>query len=204
MEEALELIHRLFAGERVTYEGDHFRTKAAYLHTRPPRRPPIFVSAFGPRAARVAGRLGDGLWTLADPERAPEVIDAYRSAAEDAGRGSGEILIQTGFSWAEDDGDALEGVRVWKGAQPDEFYRDDWHDPQRMFEHGAQQVSDEDLRKSSIVSSDPEEHTERIREVEKLGATIVVLANNSGSDPHGAIAVYRDKVLPALRAAQPA
>src|SRR5919198_410682 len=49
MEEALELIPRLFEGERVTHEGQHFRTKQAYLHTRPPRRPPIYVSAFGPK-----------------------------------------------------------------------------------------------------------------------------------------------------------
>jgi coenzyme F420-dependent glucose-6-phosphate dehydrogenase len=201
MEEALELIGRLFAGERVTHEGRHFRTKAAYLHTRPPRRPPIYVSAFGPRAAGVAGRHGDGLWTLADPERAPEIIDAYRSAAEDAGREPGEILLQIGFSWAESDDAALEGARVWKGAQPDEFYSDDWHDPKAMYERGAQQVSDDDLKEAFVISSDPDVHAERIREVERMGATIVVCMNNSGADPHRAIEVYRDRVLPALRGA---
>jgi coenzyme F420-dependent glucose-6-phosphate dehydrogenase len=199
MEEALELIHRLFSGERVTHEGRHFRTKRAYLYTRPERRPPIYVSAFGPRAAGVAGRWGDGLWTLADPERAPELIDAYRAAAEDAGREPGEILLQAGFSWAPDDQAALEGARVWKGSQPDEFYRDDWHDPQAMYEEGERQVSDEDLKSSLIISSDPEVHVERIREVEQLGATIVVLMNDSGADPHGAIEVYGRRVLPALR-----
>src|SRR5436853_2276025 len=103
MEEALELIHRLFDGERVAHEGKHFKTKQAYLHSRPERRPPIYVSAFGPRAAGVAGRLGDGLWTLADPEQAPEVIDAYRSAAEDAGSETGEILLLVGISLGPDD-----------------------------------------------------------------------------------------------------
>src|ERR671934_2206563 len=39
MEEGLELIHRLFAGERVTHQGRFFSTKQAYLHTRPDRRP---------------------------------------------------------------------------------------------------------------------------------------------------------------------
>src|SRR5205085_12617858 len=113
MEEGLELIHWLFAGERVTHEGRFFRTKQATLHTRPKRRPPIYVSAFGPRAAGVAGRWGDGVWTLADPEQAPEIIDAYRGAADDAGREPGEIVLQTGFSWARDEDAALEGVRVW-------------------------------------------------------------------------------------------
>jgi coenzyme F420-dependent glucose-6-phosphate dehydrogenase len=198
MEEALELIDALFEGKRVTTEGEHFSTKAAFLHTRPERRPPIYVSAFGPQAAAVAGRWGDGVWTLADPEQAPEVIDAYRSAAEDAGREPGEVLLQTGFSWAEDGDRALEGARVWKGAQPDEFYRDDWHDPRAMYERGEEEVSDEDLKEAFIVGPDPDHHAERIRAVEELGATIVVLMNNSGADPHGAIRFYGERVLPAL------
>lgn len=43
---------------------------------------------------------------------------------------------------------------------------------------------------------------ERIREVEEMGATIVVLMNNSGSDPHGAIAAYGKHVIPSLRKAR--
>jgi coenzyme F420-dependent glucose-6-phosphate dehydrogenase len=202
LEEGLELVHLLFAGERVDHRGKHFTTKQAKLHSRPERRPPIYVSAFGPRAAAVAGRWGDGLWTLADPEQAPELIDAYRGAAEDAGREPGEIVLQVGFSWAPDDDAALEGARVWKGAQPGEFYIDDWHDPQAMYEHGSEQVSDDDLRESFAIGADPELHAERVREVETLGATIVALMNNSGTDPHGAVRTYGEKVLPALRGAR--
>jgi coenzyme F420-dependent glucose-6-phosphate dehydrogenase len=202
MEEALEMIHRLFDGERVSKQDGHFKADEAYLHSRSERRPPIYVSAFGPRAAGVAGRWGDGLWTLADPDSAPDVIDAYKSAAEDAGREPGEILLQAGFSWAQDDDQALEGARPWKGAQPDEFYTDDWHRPQEMYEEGERQLSDDEFKESFIISSDPEVHAERIREVEQMGATIVVLANNSGVDPHIAIATYAQHVLPALRGAR--
>jgi len=199
MEEALELMHRLFDGERVTHSGKHFSTKEAFLHTRPERRPPFYVSAFGPKAAAVAGRLGDGLWTLADPENSPQVIDSYRAAAEEAGREPGEILLQIGFSWAEDDDAAVEGARVWKGAQPREFYSDDWHRPTDMYEEGERQISDDDLKQAFIISSDPEVHAERIREVEEMGATTVVLMNNSGADPLGAVGLYGDSVFPALR-----
>ena len=199
MEEALELIHRLFSGERVDHSGAYFSTKGAYLHSRPERRPPIYVSAFGPKAAAVAGRWGDGLWTLADPEMAPDMIEAYRAAASDAGREPGEIILQAQFSWAEDDTAALEGARVWKGAQPGEFFTDDWHDPEAMYRRGEDQVSDDDLREALIIGSDPEAHVERIREIEGMGATVVALMNVSGSDPRGALATYRDKVLPALR-----
>jgi coenzyme F420-dependent glucose-6-phosphate dehydrogenase len=199
MEEALEMIHALYDGKRLSERGEHFATDGAYLHTRPERRPPIYVSAFGPQAAAVAGRWGDGIWTLADPESVPEILDAYKSSASDAGREPGEVLLQTGFSWAEDDDAALEGARVWKGAQTDEVYTDDWHDPKVMYEEGERQVSDDDLRGAFAIGSDPKLHQDKIREVEKLGATIVVLMNNSGADPHGAIRTYGEMVLPALR-----
>ncbi len=94
---------------------------------------PIYISAFGPQAAEVAGRRADGLWTLADPENAPKVIEAYRGACDDAGREPGEIILQTGFSWAEDDDAALEGARVWKATQPPEFFTEDWSVPADMY-----------------------------------------------------------------------
>ncbi len=197
MEEGLEIIRRLFDGERLTYDGRHFETDEAVLHTRPNRRPPIYVSAFGPRAARVAARWADGLWTLADPGSAPAVIEAYKSACEDAGKEPGEIVLQVQFSWAEDDEAALEGCRVWKGAQPDEYYTDDWHQPKRMYEHGEETISDDDLKQALIISSDPEVHADRIREAERLGATTITAMNVSGADPHRAIEVYGDQVLPA-------
>jgi coenzyme F420-dependent glucose-6-phosphate dehydrogenase len=199
LEEALELIHRLFAGERVTFEGEQIEATEAVLHTRAERRPPIYVSAFGPRAAAIAGRLGDGIWTLADPDDAPGLIDVYRRAAKDAGREAGEIILQTNFSWAADEDDALEGVRPWKGAQPQEFYTEDWHRPREMYERGERELSDDDLREAAIVSADPAVHADRIREIERMGPTTIMLANNSGADPHAAIEVYGRRVLPALR-----
>jgi coenzyme F420-dependent glucose-6-phosphate dehydrogenase len=201
MEEALEIIGRLFDGERLDHRGRFFRTNGAYLHTRAERKPPIYISAFGPRAAGVAARRGDGVWTLADPEQAPEVIDAYKGACEDAGKEPGEVILQTGFSWAEDDDAALEGARVWKGAQPDEHYVDDWHDPQRMYENGERQVSDDEFKEAYILSSDPEVHADRVREIERMGATVVCLQNASGADPLAGFGVYGEKVLPALRGA---
>ena len=202
MEEALDVIDRLLDGQRVDHDGRYFRTKAAYLHTRGLERPPLYVSAFGPDAAGVAARFGDGLWTLADPESAPDLVEVYKRECEAAGKESGEIILQTGFSWAQDDAAALEGARVWKATQPPEFFTDDWHDPKAMYEHAEAEVSDEEFMESYIVGSDPEFHLERIRAVERLGATIVCLQNGSGADPLGALRTYGERVLPALKGAR--
>ena len=201
LEEALEIIHRLFDGERLDTIG-HFPMKQAYLHTNAGRRPPIYMSAFGERAAGIAARWADGLWSLADPESVPGLIDTYRSACEDAGKEPGKILLQAGMSWAPDDDAALEGARQFKATMPDEFYVDDWHDPVAMSRHAEENFSDDDFREQFIISSDPEEHISRLSEVADMGADIVVVMNNSGADPLGAIRVYGEKVLPALRGAR--
>jgi coenzyme F420-dependent glucose-6-phosphate dehydrogenase len=201
MEEALEIINRLFEGERLDTIG-HFPMKQAYLHTNPGRRPPIYVSAFGEQAAKVAARHGDGLWTLADPETVPDLIDAYKSECENVGKEPGKIILQGGFSWAEDDDAAFDGAKPFKATMPDEFYVDDWHDPVAMSKHADEKYSDDDFREQFIIGSDPEQHVERIREIEQLGADVVVLMNNSGAAPVEAVKVYGEKVLPALKGAR--
>jgi hypothetical protein len=40
---------------------------------------------------------------------------------------------------------------------------------------------------------------ERIKLIEKLGGDVVVLMNISSADPHAALRVYGEKVLPQLR-----
>jgi coenzyme F420-dependent glucose-6-phosphate dehydrogenase len=199
MEEALEIITRLWDGETLTYEGEHFTTRAAKLYTRAAGRPNLWVSAFGPQAAGVAGRWGDGVWTLGDPESTPEVVEAFRAAAEHAGREPGEIVLQAGFSWAADDDAALEGARVWKATQPDEFYTEDWHDPAEMQRHAAETVSDEEFLDAMPIGASADVHVETIEQLTELGATIVSLQNMSGADPHGAIEFYGREVLPRVR-----
>ncbi len=85
---------------------------------------------------------------------------------------------------------------------PHEFYTDDWHDPTAMFKHADEKLLGRRLPRAFIIGSDPEQHVERIREIEQLGADVVVLMNNSGAAPVEAIRVYGEQVLPALKGAR--
>jgi coenzyme F420-dependent glucose-6-phosphate dehydrogenase len=194
MDQALDVITRLWDGETVTADHGWFAVRDCKLYTRVRSRPKLYVSAFGPEAAEVAAKRADGVWTLGDPDSTPDVFEAYRSAG-----GEGEQIVHAGFAWAADDAALMDGVRVWRATVPDEFYADDWHDPAKMQEHAAEQVSDDDLRESFVISTDPEEHVSRIRALEDLGATVVCLQNMSGADPMGTIHTYGEHVLPALR-----
>lgn len=198
-EEALTIVVRLLDGEQVTYDGDFFRAKNARLYVKNERRPPVYLSAFNEQIAEVAGRLADGVWTLGDPRQAPKIIAAYRRGAEAAGREPGEIILQTLASWAPTDDDALAASREWKGTLVDEHYTAAIADPAEIGKRGEAEISDKELEQSSIVSSDPGTHVKKLRMLEKLGATTVVVMNVSAADPEGALKTYGEHVLPELR-----
>src|SRR3954453_19312985 len=194
MDEALDMIRRLWNGETIATGSKHYATKDAKLHTRPEKAPPLYISAFHEGAAKVAAEYGDGLWTLGDPEQAPKLIDTFKSAG-----GKGEIVLQALVSWAETDDAALEGARVWKGAQPPEYYVDDWHDPKQMYEHAEETISDDEYKEKAIISADPAQHLEKLSQLKEMGATTIAVMNCSGADPEGAIRVYGEHVLPTLK-----
>ena len=198
MTEQLQIITGLLAGETVNFTGRYFQTTDARLYTLPERRVPVYVSAFGEDAARIAARYGDGLWTLADPMQAPGVIAAYRKEREALGKEPGEIILQALFSWAEDDETAFESAREWKGTVPPEHFTEAIHEPADL-KAGGDEVSDKKFKAGSIIGSDPAAHVRKIKMIGELGATAVVLMNVSAADPVGALRVYGEEVLPELR-----
>jgi coenzyme F420-dependent glucose-6-phosphate dehydrogenase len=199
-EAGLEAITCLWAGETVTMDGGWFTLKDAKLWTAAPTRPRLIVSAFGPQAAKIAARWGDGIWTLGDPEQAPEILDAYRSACADLNREPGEIILQSGIAWAQSREAAIAGARRWKPTQLPELYTDDIADPAEMQRLADEQMSDEEFATEGfIVSEDVEEHIERVREIAGLGASTVCLQLIGQADPMGTVRVYGERVLPALR-----
>lgn len=101
-------------------------------------------------------------------------------------------------AWAEDDDDALEGSREWKATLVDDHYTADVHDPAEVQAKGRE-VSDTQFRALGLLSSDPKSHVRKIKALQQLGATTIVLMNVSGADPHGTIRTYGEHVLPGLR-----
>ena len=65
LEEAVEVIRKLWGGEEVTHRGRHYTVEQARLYTLPDEPPEIYVAAAKPQAAQLAGRIGDGLVSTA-------------------------------------------------------------------------------------------------------------------------------------------
>ena len=202
-DKGLEAISRLWDGETVTMDGGWFRLKDAKLYTRAKSRPKLYVSAFGPQAAQVAGKWGDGLWTLGDPEQAPEIIDAYKEACAKNNREPGEIIFTSGVAWASDEQAVIDGAKRWKPTQLPEVYRDEIPDPAEMQRLANEKMSDEQFAKEGfIVSSDSDEIVERIRQMQGAGPSVICLQLIGQADPMGTIKTLGEKVLPAVRGAR--
>lgn len=82
LEEAVEVIRQLWAGETVSHRGQHYTVDSARLYTLPDAPPPIYLSAFGPKALALAMRAADGLIsTMPDGEAVQKFKSAKGSAA---------------------------------------------------------------------------------------------------------------------------
>jgi coenzyme F420-dependent glucose-6-phosphate dehydrogenase len=199
-DQGLEAITRLWDGETVTMDAGWFRLKNAKLYTRAAQRPKLYVSAFGPKAAAIAGKYGDGLWSLGDPEAVPEIVKAYRKACSDHGREPGEIILQSGFCLHDDEQAAIDATRKWKATQLGDSYLRDFHDPAEMYAKAEEKISDEEFAKEGfIVTASAEEAAGRVREIADLGATVVCLQGIGDIDPVGSVERFGREVLPQLR-----
>src|SRR5580692_5033443 len=90
LKEAVELIKTLLSSERVTFNGTYYRTRNATIYDRPSTPIPLYIAAAGASAARLAGRVADGLictsgkgMELYSETLLPAVIDGARAANRD-------------------------------------------------------------------------------------------------------------------------
>jgi probable F420-dependent oxidoreductase len=85
--EALAIMKRLFAGEKVDYQGAHYQVAGADLYPAPVQQPhpPIMVAASGPRLLALAAREADIVALGVAPNQGEEVfrdrIEILRRAA---------------------------------------------------------------------------------------------------------------------------
>jgi coenzyme F420-dependent glucose-6-phosphate dehydrogenase len=200
--EAVRLIRKLWTEERVTFDGEYYRTEKATIYDRPEKPVPIWLASSGPAATRFAGREGDGWITTSG--KAPELytdtlVPAIKEGAEKSGRALTDLdlMIEVKVSFDHDRDAAMEATRFWGalGLTPEQ--KAGVEDPVEM-QRLADDLSVEQTAKRFIVSTDPDEHVERIKTYIDLGFNHLVF-HAPGPDQAAFLQLYGEEILPRLR-----
>lgn len=86
-EEAIEIVSRMLAEERVTFAGRHFTITNAPCEPKPVQSPlPILVGTGGPRMLGITARFAQEWNTWGSPDSAATTMAAFRAACEKQGR----------------------------------------------------------------------------------------------------------------------
>jgi coenzyme F420-dependent glucose-6-phosphate dehydrogenase len=199
MREAIDLIRKLWSEDRVTFEGEYYRTDRATIYDKPDEMIPIYVAASGPLAAKLAGRLGDGYIATSgkDPQLYLDLLGALAEGAESAGRSVDEIdkFIEIKVSYDKDLHYAMEACHFWAplALKPEEKTGID--DAMEM-EAAADKILDR-AHTRFIVSDDPDEVVEKIAPYVEVGFQHLVF-HGPGQDQERFLRQFCAEVLPKL------
>ena len=202
MREAVRLMRELWAGERVTFDGDYYRTVDATIYDRPLGGVPIYVAAGGPQMAKYAGRVGDGFICTSGKgmdlytDTLLPAVEAGLAAAE---RPSDDIvrMIEIKLSYAPTHEEALENTRFWAplSLSAEEKHRLD--DPVEMAA-AADRLPIEQVASRWIVETTPDGVVDAVRPYVEAGFTHLVF-HAPGGDQESFLSSFGADVLPLLR-----
>jgi coenzyme F420-dependent glucose-6-phosphate dehydrogenase len=198
MGEALEIMRRLLDGEKLTYDGEFYRTDRAKLYSPPISDLPIWMAAGGPKSAVLAATMAQGIITsVKDPATTlTRVIDPAREVASEAGRPSPTIAASRWTVRANSDDEAWEALGAWRGLRAPG--RLEAVDPADLRRRADELDRDEILSAYSIVSRAADYVAAYQPLVTEIGADVVTIQTTS-LDQEATIEMLGAEVLPELR-----
>ncbi len=190
LEEAVDVIRKLWSGDEVTHRGRHYFVPEARLYDVPETPPDVYVAAAERQAAELAGRIGDGLVSTS-PER--ETVETFESAG-----GAGKPKL--GMMHVAYDEVARAGLerahRLWPNTGLAGSGGQELPAP-RDFESAAANVTEEDMAELTPHGPDPEPYLAQIRAYEDAGFTHVYI-HQIGDNQDEFAEFARRELMPAL------
>ena len=190
LEEAVEVIRLLWQGGQRSHYGKHYTVENAQLFTLPDEPPPIYVSAFGPKAMSTAARIGDG-YIGTSPEA--DLVDQF---VEQAGADKPK-LAGGKCCWDPDEKTARRRVHeLWPNmGLPGELAQE--LATTAHFEQAASIVTEDMVADGIPTGPDPEQYVAAIEQYAEAGYDEVYL-HNIGEDQEGFLNFFATEVRPRL------
>jgi len=202
LREAVRLIRALWREERVTFEGDWYRTVEATVYDRPEQPVPIYVAAGGPQVAKYAGRAGDGFICTSGKGMElyeEKLLPAVAEGLEAGGREPGSIdrMIEIKLSYDPDAQRALENTRFWAPLALTADQKAGLEDPIEM-QRAGDALPIEQVASRWIVASDPADAVAKVEPYVAAGFTHLVF-HAPGDDQPRFLDAFAEQVVPGLR-----
>ena len=190
--EAVEVIRELWKGDVTSFEGEFYEVENARIYTLPEKPIPIHVAASGPRAAKIAGQIGDGL-IATGPEK--ELIAAFQKDGRDRRPRYGQMTV----CWGTDEKKARRTAhRLWPTAGIPGESGQELPNP-KHFEQLAKIVTEDMIAERVVCGPDIDRHVEMIQSYVDAGFDHVYV-HQVGPDQEGFIDAYARDVLPRFAA----
>jgi G6PDH family F420-dependent oxidoreductase len=192
LEESVEVMCKLWTGEKITHRGRHYRVDRAQLFTLPSTPPPVYVSAFGSKALELAAKIGDGyVGTSPDAELTAE-LDRL------AGRSLTKVAYDK-VCWGPDEGEARRLLHeVWPTSGLPGQLSQELATPE-LFEMSVELVDEEGAVGSTPCGPDVEPYLRMLREYERAGYDTLCLVQ-VGPDQQGWLDFWQRELQPAWSA----
>jgi coenzyme F420-dependent glucose-6-phosphate dehydrogenase len=202
LREALTLIGQLWREERVSFEGQYYKTDKATIYDRPDTPVPIYVAAAGAQVAKYAGSMAQGFictsgkgMELYTQTLLPSVAAGFAAAKR---TDTIDRMIELKVSFDTELERAMEDTRHWAAlalSADEKVSVDDALEMERL----ADELPTARTATRFIVSTDPDEHVDRIAPYVELGFRHLVF-HAPGPDQERFLRLYAHQVLPRLRA----
>lgn len=188
MEEAIQVIRLMWEGGFKSHHGKHYTVENAQIYTLPEKLPEIMVAAGGPKAAELAGRLGDGLIATA-PDK--EVVQKF-------GNGNRPKIGQFTVCVAESEARARKiACDYWPNAALKGELSQELPSPVH-FEQAVQVVTEDQVAESVVCGNDPQKHFDKIQAYKDAGFDHIYV-HQVGPDQEIFFDFYRQHILPEFK-----
>jgi len=188
LEEAVEVIRKLWRGGMQSHRGRHYRVENARIYDLPEQIPPILISGFGPKATQLAAKIGDGYCTV-QPDK--EAVQRFREA------GGKDRLVAGGMKvcWGQDEREARATAhRLWPNEQlPGELAQ--ILPTPAHFEQVSELVNEEMVAETVPCGPNLEKHLQAIGRYQDAGFDELYI-QQIGADQAGFFETYAREVLP--------
>ncbi|MCW2607141.1 MAG: putative dehydrogenase [Frankiales bacterium] len=191
LEEAVDVMRRLWSGEVVRHRGEHYTVDTARLYSLPEQPVPVLVSGFGPKATELAARIGDGYMNVS-PDA--DMLRLYRDSG-----GTGPTHGGVKVCWSQDEAEARRTVhRLWPHQAVPGEHMQVLTSPQHFEQVSSVVTEDMAVGAVAAVGSRVEDFVEGIRPYVEAGFDEVYVSQ-IGPDQQGFLRFWQDELAPALQ-----